>query len=108
MGLQVLLLLNWSLPLTSLLLYGYYYRFRDSRKHIRDLIVQSDNILEASSRLDQAISEDDNYIISKNVTAGFAVLDNMSLHHARDHLNEFQDNPEIIGQRDATISALDE
>lgn len=93
--------------MTSYLYYQYFYKYRDQRKYIKNL-VESDNILSASTRLNDVISEDDNYIIQKNVTTEFAILDNMSLHHARDHLNEFQNNSEQIEQKDATISALNE
>ena len=92
--------------MTSFLYYQYYYKYADARKTIKNDLI-NENISGAGIKLTQYIIENDNYM-SKGITTPFAVLDNMSLHHAKDHLNEFQNNTEQVEQKDATISALDE
>jgi hypothetical protein len=88
------------------LLHNYYYRNRDQRKYIKNL-VQLDDFSNAQTKLAQVILQDDNYIQSKNVTTEFAINDNSSLHHAQDHLDSFQIT-NTSEQKDATIRALDE
>lgn len=92
--------------MTSYLYYQYYYSYRDQRKYIKNL-VQSNDIAGASTRLDNVITENDNYISQNNVTVPFAKDDNNSMHHARDHLNSFQSNGQSH-QKDAIETALDE
>jgi hypothetical protein len=38
----------------------------------------------------------------------FTSVDNLSLKHAKDHLNAFQNDINQVHQKDATINALDE
>lgn len=96
--------------LTNLLLHNYYYRGKSQRKIIRDL-VSTDNIAEAQTRLNAAITEHDNYITSSNIpNTGdtFTSVDNLSLHHCKDHLDAFQNDITQEIQKEAATNALDE
>lgn len=90
-----------------IILYEYYYRYRQSRKTIRDLVA-SDNFVDAQNMINSFIIENDNYINSNgipNTGETFTSVDNLSLHHGRDHLTVAENNPV---QKQATIDALEE
>lgn len=93
--------------MTNLLVHEYYYRYREHRKQIKNL-VQSTNYQEARNRIDAVIAEHDNYMNNRGIAndgISFTSLDNLSLKHASDHL-EFASIYE--NQKQATIEALDE
>lgn len=93
--------------MTNLIIHGYYYRGKSSRKIIKDLVTV-DNLAEAQTKIDEAIAEHDNYIITRNIPNegdNFTSVDNLSLHHAADHLKYANIQP---NQKEATINALDE
>lgn len=92
--------------MTSYLYYNYYYRYRDVRKNIKQDLINND-ISGAKIKLDQYIIENDNYINNNNIPntgITFTSIDNLSLHHAKDHII-FANIPE---QKQATQDALSE
>jgi hypothetical protein len=102
--------------MVAVLIYTYYYKYKDERKHLKSL-VESNNISGATSIINQTISEHDSYISDNNIlNTGdtFTSVDNLSLHHAQDHLNSLEqqqseNKPDgIIQQKNATIRALEE
>lgn len=89
--------------------YQYYYRYRQARKTIRDLVA-SDNFVDAQNMINSFVTEHDNYINNNgnpipNTGETFTSVDNLSLHHGKDHL-EFAENDSI--QKQATLDALNE
>lgn len=73
--------------------------------------MSADNITEAQTKINAAITEHDNYITNNNITndgTTFTSVDNLSLHHAKNHLDAFEQHPEQTNQKDATIRALEE
>lgn len=70
--------------MTNLLFHNYYYRYAEARRSIKNDLV-ANNISGAAIKLDQYITENDNYIATKNVTATFAIEENKMLHHAQEH-----------------------
>ena len=93
--------------MTNLLLYAYYYRYRQARKSVKDLVLV-DNFNTAKTLLDNYKQQHDNYIQSGNISLeneSFTAIDNLSIHHASDHLEVAENNPI---QKQATIDALDE
>lgn len=91
----------------SIILYSYYYKYREHRKQIKNL-VQSNSFTEGRNKIDAVIAEHDNYVNSRGIQNNgnnFTSLDNLSLKHASDHL-EFA--PVYEEQKQATIDALDE
>lgn len=96
---------------SNLLLFYYYYRYKQSRQTIKNIIDIDDDIAEAKNRLDQIIVENDNYIdsnnIPKNDDSNFSSLDNMSLHHAKLHLDDFV-NTGQSHQKPAAVRALED
>lgn len=95
--------------MTNLLLHEYYYRGKSQRQLVKTLI-ESNDITNAQIKLIAAITEHDNYINSRGITndgTTFTSVDNLSLHHAKDHLDSFQDT-DTIEQKEAATNALDE
>ena len=96
---------------SSLILYGYYYRYKQVRKSIKDL-VSADNFSTAKTFLDSYKAQHDNYVQNGNISTtndNFTALDNRSIHHASDHLDVVvNQNPEDQIQKQATLDALDE
>lgn len=96
--------------MTNLLIHNYYHRYREYKRQIKNLLNGGNNSQEAKTKLDLAVIENDNYIASRGIIndgSTFTSVDNLSLHHAQDHLNAFEQTNEIQ-QKDATINALDE
>lgn len=94
----------------NLLVHNYYYRYREYRNLIKNMII-SDEYTGARNILEDVVSEHDNYINShgiQNDGNNFTSVDNFSLHHAFDHIRGFISRPEELLQKDATIGALDE
>ena len=95
---------------SSLILYAYYYRYRQSKKSVQDLI-NADNITSAKNLLDQYTQEHDTYTQSNNISTtdeSFTSIDNRSLNHAKEHLDIFAALPDIEPeQKQAAIDALD-
>jgi hypothetical protein len=92
--------------LTHLLFYDYYYRFREHRKQIKNLVI-ANNHEAAISKLDTVIEEHNNYITSRNIENNgntFTSLDSFSLRHAKNHTKYI----DIPIQKQAVIDALDE
>ena len=84
--------------------YSYFFRYKEFRKQIKSLVELNDTIT-AKSLIDAVILEHDNYILLNNIeTSGdnFTSVDNLSLHHARDHLNFIEQQ----NQKDAVTKAL--
>jgi len=103
--------------LSNLLIHSYYYRGKSHRQVVKTLLQDgnNNNITEAKDRLDEAVQEHDNYIISRgliNDGNNFTSADNYSLHHAKEHLdrsiNSTTTEEQIDQQKNATILALDE
>lgn len=96
--------------MTNLILYGYYYRYRQARKSVKDL-VSADNFSTAKTILDQYIQEHDAYMQNNSIPIihdNFTTTDNASLHHASAHMEAVIFNPNNQIQKQATIDALDE
>lgn len=74
--------------------------------------MSADNVTEAQTKINAAIIEHDNYINNNNITNNgttFTSVDNLSLHHCKDHLDAFQDTGQTaIEQKEAAVNALDE
>ena len=99
---------------SSLLLYGYYYRYRQARKSVKDLVT-ADNFSTAKTFLDSYKAQHDNYVQNGNISTedeSFTAIDNRSLQHAKDHLEsviELDSRPiEQESQKQAAIDALNE
>jgi hypothetical protein len=98
--------------MVNILLFTYYYKYKQARKVIRDLI--DIDIEQAQTKLNQNIQEHDNYVTNNNSPISldqdtFTKTDNLSLHHAKDHLDAFQqDTNQNIIQKDAATKALEE
>ena len=93
--------------MTNVLFYNYYYRYRQARKTVKDLVA-ADDFTTAKNLLDSYVAEHDNYTSTRNITVNdstFTGLDNMSLHHGQDHLEVAATSQE---QKQATIDALNE
>lgn len=93
--------------MTNLIIHEYYYNGKSSRKTIKDL-VSTDNFTEALDKLNQAITEHDNYLNSKGIPnngTSFTSVDNLSLKHAKDHLEFVSKDPK---QKQSVLDALDE
>lgn len=96
--------------MTNLILYGYYYRYRQARKSIKDLVT-ADNFSTAKTFLDSYKAQHDNYVQNGNISTtdeNFTAFDNRSIHHAADHLDAVNQSPQDQTQKQATIDALDE
>ena len=98
---------------SNLILYGYYYRGKSQRQVIKALIVGSSSgsdITNAKTKLDEVIAEHDNYISSRGIANDgntFTSIDNLSLHHSKDHLDRFLDGAQTqTKQKEKAISAL--
>lgn len=80
--------------------------FRAHREEVKNIIEVDNNIEEASNKLSAIITEHDSYkeTFSDDSTIN---LDNLSLHHAKDHLDAFQETA-TIEQKEAATKALDE
>lgn len=96
---------------SNLILYGYYYRGKSQRQVIKALIEIDNDISGAKTKLDEVIAEHDNYVNSRGIAINdgnsFTSVDNLSLHHAKDHLDVF-DSTQQPPQKDAAINALNE
>lgn len=93
--------------MTNVFLYSYYYRYKQARKTVRDLVA-ADDFTTATTLLDSYVTEHDNYISSRNITVDdstFTGLDNMALHHGMDHMRTAATD---IIQKQAAIDALNE
>lgn len=93
--------------MTNIFFYNYYYRYKQSRKTIRDLVAAND-FQNATTLLDSFVAEHDNYVTSRNITVNdstFIGIDNMSLHHGQDHLRVVETS---TIQKQAIIDALNE
>ena len=94
--------------MTNLLIHNYYYRAKSYKQLVKTLIQVDNNIEEAKNKLEVAIQEHDNYITARNISReenNFTIDDNLSLHHAKDHLVSF-DSTGQQHQKSATIDAL--
>lgn len=99
----------------NIILHGFYYRYREERKQIKNL-VQSENYVDAKNKIDITIIEHDDYIQNRNITNdgnNFTSDDNFSLYHARKHLDgvlqliqEQREDKLIQRQKQSTIDAL--
>lgn len=100
----------WCLPLTNVLLHNYYYRGKSHKQLVKNLIIIDNNINAAKTKLESIITEHDNYISNKGIVNdgnNFTSVDNLQLHHAKEHLDSFvASNQET--QKTATIRALEE
>lgn len=90
----------------SVIIHNYYYRYRQYRKNIKDL-VNNENYTEARNQLNSLITEHDSYILNTASNSEFSLAENSSIHHANAHLTSFE-NTGQIHQKDAIINALDE
>lgn len=91
----------------NVLFYNYYYRYKQARKTVKDLVIAND-FQNAKTLLDSYVAEHDNYTTSRNITVNdstFTGIDNMSLHHGQDHLDAAATDSL---QKQATINALNE
>lgn len=93
--------------MTNLLIYGYYYRYKQARIGVKNLVT-SDDFSNASTMLTNYVNEHDNYVTSRGIdvtTETFTANENKSLHHGFDHLQIASSD---IIQKQATIDALNE
>lgn len=91
----------------NVLFYNYYYRYKQARKTVKDLVTAND-FNTAKTLLDSYVAEHDNYTSSRNIIVNdstFTGIDNLSLHHGKDHLEVAETSQE---QKQATIDALNE
>lgn len=80
--------------------------YKPHREEIKNIIEIDNNIEEASIILNDLIAEHDSYKESFSDDETIS-LDNLSLHHAKDHLEAFQETT-AVEQKEATTRALDE
>jgi hypothetical protein len=95
--------------LTNLLIHNYYYRGKSQKKLVKTLI-ESNDITNAKIKLDVSVIEHNGYINSKNIVNdgnNFTSVDNLSLNHAKRHVDSYiNNNSEQQQQKDASIRAL--
>jgi hypothetical protein len=88
----------WFLLLTNLLLYGYYYRYRELRKQVKALVDIADYI-EAKADLDAALVEHlAKYGDLPEQRRDFNYGERIIMNHAKAHLDTVldQDDPSFI------------
>lgn len=91
----------------DLLIFTYYYKYKQSRQLIRDL-VSNDNLTEAKNKLDPIVEEHNNYINDRGIVndaTNFTSQDNYSLRHAKVHLDALIRTGQTH-QKGATVDAL--
>jgi hypothetical protein len=71
--------------LTNILLYGYYYRFKEHRKQIKNLVDTGQDYTLALSKLTTAIQEH-NTKYPNNNKRDFNFGEKITMEHAKDHL----------------------
>jgi hypothetical protein len=81
--------------LTSLLLYNYYYRYREKRKQVKNL-VDSNNNVGAKTMLESAITEHNSFY--NNGKKDFNYGEKIMMEHAKRHLDDVIDknDPEFL------------
>lgn len=92
-----------------LLLYTYYYKYKDERKVIKNL-VESDNVEVASIQINDVITEHDTYVNERGIQNdgnNFTSIDNLKLHHAKLHLDSLVDTQQLH-QKTLATRALEE
>ena len=95
--------------MTNILFHNYYYRAKSKRQIVKSL-VGVDDLISAETLLDNAIVEHDNFMNVNNIVNNgttFTSNDNLSLHHAKVHLDAFQKS-DMPSQKTAVVRALDE
>lgn len=96
------------IPYNYLLHYSYFFKYKQYRNEIKNLIEIDNDIVAAKTLLHSTITEHDNYITVNNIENigdTFTSIDNLSLHHANDHLRAFEESS-VQQQKDATVDAL--
>lgn len=92
------------MPFIALLRHHIGYKLH--REEIKNLVT-NDNLTSAQNILQAKIQESDTFVTTVASDDNTAILDNLSLHHAKDHLDAFQ-NSNQIQQKNATTTALGE
>ena len=90
--------------MTNYLLYNYYYRYRQLRKNIKD-IVDTENYVEARNQLESAIAEQSNFYPNIDIKKDFNYGEKLMMDHADRHLGAVidQEDPEFIDSQTGQI-----
>ena len=91
----------------NIIINNYYYRYRQQRKNCKDL-VDANNLQQAKTILQNSIIEHQNTFPNSDTRRDFNWEEKLKMKHALDHLTVFENHTNLIDQRTATITALDE
>jgi hypothetical protein len=80
--------------MTNLLVYNYYYRYKQFRKNIKDNLVDAQNYVEARNQLQNIIAEHQSKFPDSDTRRDFNFGEKIIMEHAKRHLNEYVDATE--------------